>query len=119
MIDAAAYATNFVNADRAGLDQQFLTQKTLAENKIRALTSLDTKVSAFDSILAELSKKSSLSATNTILSQSGIISATSSEGATPASYSVEVSQLAKADSFAMTFTDESWVAPTTGNLTID
>ncbi|WDE12103.1 flagellar filament capping protein FliD [Thalassomonas haliotis] len=119
MIDAASFASQLVSAERSGLDRQYQIQQTLAQNKITAYQSLDTKVSAFDSILTTLADSKNLNATTTSLSQDGYFTASTSDGATAASYTVEVSKLAQAHRVGLDFASETWVAPTGGNLNID
>ena len=119
MIDAASFASQLVSAERAGLDNQYQYQQTLAQNKITAYQSLDSKVSAFDSILTTLADSNNLNATTTSLSQDGFFTASTSDGATAASYTVEVSKLAQAHRVGLDFASETWVAPTSGNLNID
>ncbi|WDE05187.1 flagellar filament capping protein FliD [Thalassomonas viridans] len=119
MIDAASFASQLVSAERAGLDRQYQTQQTLAQNKITAYQSLDTKVGALDSILTTLADSKNLNATTTSMSQDGFFTASTSNGATAASYTVEVSKLAQAHRVGLDFASETWTAPTTGNLNID
>ncbi|WP_281560402.1 flagellar filament capping protein FliD [Thalassomonas sp. RHCl1] len=119
MIDAASFASQLVSAERAGLDNQYQYQQALAQNKITAYQALDTKVSAFDSVLTALADSDNLNATTTSLSQEGYFTASTSDGATAASYTVEVSKLAQAHRVGLDFASETWVAPTAGNLNID
>lgn len=117
MIDPASFSSKLVAATRAGLDKNNATQSASVNEKIRAFKALDGKVDSLSDALKDLTKNSNLRATDTKLSAEGIVNASTSDGAIAGSYSVEVSQLARADRIGLDFTDESWKAPDNGALT--
>ncbi|PHR88463.1 MAG: hypothetical protein COA76_08170 [Moritella sp.] len=117
-IDPASFSSQLVAATRAGLDKHNNTQQATVNNKIRAFKALDGKVDNLSTALKDLSKSSDLRATDTKLSSEGIIKASTTDGAIVGDYSIEVSQLAKADRIGLTFADENWQPPRDGSLTI-
>ena len=116
MIDPATFAAQLVSAERSGLDYQFKLQNQLAQAKIDAYQAIDTKAKAFSEVLDGLNDGSSLSATEAKFSQEGFVKVNSSSGAVAGDYTVEVSQLAQSHRVGLSFTDQNWLAPTSGFL---
>ncbi len=119
MIDPASFSSQLVAATRAGMDKNNAAQSASVNEKIRAFKALDEKVGTLSNALKDLTKNSNLRATDTKLSEEGIVNATTTDGAIVGSYSVEVSQLAQADRVGLGFSDDKWKAPHDGTLTIN
>lgn len=118
-LDINSLVTQLVAAERAGSDLQLDRQAAKYNSKFSALGSLKSTLAAFQSSVSTLNTLSNFSKNSVISSDYSKILVSADSTATPNSYSLEVSQLAKSHSLAsISFADSDTTALGTGTLSI-
>lgn len=95
-INPTTWATQLATAYTQGTQTQITQQTTLASNTSKALSTLKSALSAFNSTLGSLSTKKTMQANSATLSDSTLGTATASASAQAGAYSFFVQQLATA-----------------------
>ncbi|MGL5554249.1 MAG: lateral flagellar capping protein LafB, partial [Aeromonas veronii] len=115
-VDPASAAMNMVTNERKNMDKLLKGQLANVKAQQSSLSSINSKLSSFQTLLKELNKPATLQAQKASLSQEGIMTVTSNGKATPGQYNFEVKQLAQAHQFGVQLTDEKALLPTSGKV---
>jgi flagellar hook-associated protein 2 len=115
-IDPAAMATQLVAAERQNMDALLNRQMSKVQNEKTAFSTLNTKLSTFQTMLKDMNKAANIQAQKTTTSQDGVMTVTSNGKATSGQYNVFVKQLAQAHQVGVPLASESDLLPTTGTM---
>ena len=120
-VDPASAAMNMVTNERKNMGKLLKGQLANVKAQQSSLSSINSKLSSFQTLLKDLNKPAALQAQKASLSQEGIMTVTSNGKATPGQYNFEVKQLAQAHQFGVQLADEKAPLPTSGKvaLTLD
>ncbi len=99
-LDIQGLVDSLVAAERAGSDQQLNRQSTRFQAKFSALGSLKSALSSFRGSVSGLTASGDFSGIKASSSNTGALGVSAASGAAEASYSMEVSQLARSHSLA-------------------
>ena len=119
-IDIDTLVSGLVDAERQPIDRRLTDDETRANALLSAFGDISTTLTALNTSVKSLSTPSAFQATSTTSSSSSLVSATSNETATPGSYVVSVTDIAKAQTLSSkTFTSTTDVVGTgTLNITV-
>lgn len=117
--DVRSFVSQLVAAERAPMDALLKSQKANFQRQLDAYNAISKKIQSFRDALLDLKKADSFTAFKTSTSADGYAQVTASAGAAAGVYSIHVNQLASAHQVSLDFSDESWVAPSSGALDID
>ena len=115
-VDPASAAMQMVTNERKNMDQLLKGQLATVKAQQSSLSSINSKLSSFQTLLKDLNKPATLQAQKASLSQEGIMTVTSNGKATPGQYNFEVKQLAQAHQFGVQLADEKAPLPTSGKV---
>jgi flagellar hook-associated protein 2 len=99
-LDIEGLVTQLVSAERAPTESRLLRREAALTSEISAFGSFKGSLSAFENSLSALGNLSTFNQRDVSSSDSDVVTATTSGQARPASYAVEVDQLATAQSLA-------------------
>lgn len=99
-LDIEGLVTQLVSAERAPTESRLLRREAALTSEISAFGSFKGSLSAFENSLSALGNLSTFNQRDVSSSDDDVVTATTSGQARPASYSVEVDQLATAQSLA-------------------
>ncbi len=106
-----------IAADRAGSEKIITAKKELTEAKISAFGEINSKLSTFQDVVADLTDTKVISGTVSSSSDETILKATGSSTAVPGTYTVEVQAVAQAHSLATkSYTDATSIVSTAGGV---
>jgi flagellar hook-associated protein 2 len=117
-IDPASMAKQLVTVERKNMDALLKKQMDSVKGQQTAFNTLNSKLSAFQTMLKDLNKASNLQAQKATPSQEGIMTVTSNGKASSGQYSFFVTQLAQAHQVGMAFDNESVLLPASGALSL-
>ncbi|MEX0963846.1 MAG: flagellar filament capping protein FliD [Pseudohongiellaceae bacterium] len=118
-LDVNSLVSQLVSSERAVSDLQLNRQEARLNSKFSALGSLKSSLGGFKSALSGLNTLSSFDLKTATSSDSSIFTATASNDALPASYTIAVAQLADSHSLAsIGFADSDETSIGTGTITI-
>ncbi|HHQ4476482.1 lateral flagellar capping protein LafB [Aeromonas veronii] len=115
-VDPASAAMQMVTNERKNMDKLLKGQLATVKAQQSSLSSINSKLSSFQTLLKDLNKPATLQAQKASLSQEGIMTVTSNGKATPGQYNFQVKQLAQAHQFGVQLTDEKALLPTSGKV---
>lgn len=115
-VDPASAAMQMVTNERKNMDQLLKGQLATVKAQQSSLSSINSKLSSFQTLLKDLNKPAALQAQKASLSQEGIMTVTSNGKATPGQYNFQVNQLAQAHQFGVQLADEKAPLPTSGKV---
>lgn len=115
-VDPASAAMQMVTNERKNMDKLLKGQLATVKAQQSSLSSINSKLSSFQTLLKDLNKPATLQAQKASLSQEGIMTVTSNGKATPGQYNFEVKQLAQAHQFGVQLADEKAPLPTSGKV---
>ena len=115
-VDPASAAMNMVTNERKNMDKLLKGQLATVKAQQSSLSSINSKLSSFQTLLKDLNKPATLQAQKASLSQEGIMMVTSNGKATPGQYNFQVTQLAQAHQFGVQLADEKAPLPTSGKV---
>ncbi|MGU5545293.1 lateral flagellar capping protein LafB [Aeromonas veronii] len=115
-VDPASAAMQMVTNERKNMDQLLKGQLATVKAQQSSLSSINSKLSSFQTLLKDLNKPATLQAQKASLSQEGIMTVTSNGKATPGQYNFQVNQLAQAHQFGVQLADEKAPLPTSGKV---
>ena len=108
---------NIIAADRAGSEKLITARKDIAEAKISAFGEINSKLSTFQGVVADLVDEDVISGTVSSSSDETLIKATGSSTAVPGTYTVEVQAVAQAHSLASkSYADATTIVNTTAGV---
>ena len=119
-IDIDTLVSGLVDAERQPIDRRLTEDETRANALLSAFGDISTTLTALNTSVKNLATPSVFQATSTTSSSSSLVSATSDETATPGSYVVSVTDIAKAQTLSSkTFASTTDVVGTgTLNITV-
>lgn len=115
-IDPASMAKQLVTVERKNMDALLKKQMDNVKGQQTAFNTLNSKLSAFQTMLKDLNKASNLQAQKATTSQEGVMTVTSNGKASSGQYSFLVEQLAQAHQIGIPLDSESASLPTDGVL---
>ncbi|TNJ10220.1 LafB [Aeromonas veronii] len=115
-VDPASAAMNMVTNERKNMDQLLKGQLATVKAQQSSLSSINSKLSSFQTLLKDLNKPATLQAQKASLSQEGVMTVTSNGKATPGQYNFQVNQLAQSHQFGVQLADEKAPLPTSGKV---
>ena len=115
-VDPATSAMQMVTNERKNMDKLLKGQLATVKAQQSSLSSINSKLSSFQTLLKDLNKPASLQAQKASLSQEGIMTVTSNGKATPGQYNFQINQLAQAHQFGVQLADEKAPLPTSGKV---
>jgi flagellar hook-associated protein 2 len=118
-LDIASLVTQLVDAERAPAEQRLAREESSARAQISAFGSLRSALSILGGALKALQPAAALDPRRAASSDSAVVSATATAGATPASYQVEVVSLASAHRLGSAAYTSATSVVGTGTLTLD
>lgn len=118
-IDPASTAMQLVALERQNMDKLLKKQMDSITGQRKALTTLHTKLSSFQTMLKDLNKASNLQAQKGTVSQEGFMKVTSDGTASSGQYNLFVEQLAQAHQVGLSLDSESAQLPATGTLSLE
>ena len=117
-IDIDTLVSGLIDAERQPIDRRLTEDETRANALLSAFGDISTTLTALNTSVKNLATPSAFQATSATSSSSSLVSATSNETATPGSYVVSVTDIAKAQTLSSkTFTSTTDVVGT-GTLNI-
>ncbi|MEH6346634.1 MAG: flagellar filament capping protein FliD [Bermanella sp.] len=106
-----------IAADREGTEKLINSRTELTEAKISAFGEINSKMSAFQDIVADLTDDDVISGTVSSSSDETILTATAGSSAVPGTYTVEVQEIAQAHSLATeSYADSTSIVSTSGGV---
>ncbi|WP_368196033.1 lateral flagellar capping protein LafB [Aeromonas sp. R2-2] len=115
-VDPASAAMQMVTNERKNMDKLLKGQLATVKAQQSSLSSINSKLSSFQTLLKDLNKPATLQAQKASLSQEGIMMVTSNGKATPGQYNFQVNQLAQAHQFGVQLADEKAPLPASGKV---
>lgn len=115
-VDPASAAMQMVTNERKNMDKLLKGQLANVKAQQSSLSSINSKLSSFQTLLKDLNKPATLQAQKASLSQEGIMMVTSNGKATPGQYNFQVNQLAQAHQFGVQLADEKAPLPASGKV---
>ncbi|WP_033138149.1 lateral flagellar capping protein LafB [Aeromonas finlandensis] len=115
-IDPASMASKIVALERKNIDTLLKKQMDSIKGQQSAFSTLNGKLSTFQTMLKDLNKASNLQAQKATTSQEGLMTVTSNGKASSGQYSFFVEQLAQAHQIGIPLDSESAQLPTDGSL---
>lgn len=116
-LDVAGLVKQLVDAERAGADLQIARESAKVNTKLSAMGSIKGAIAGFQNSLNGLNVLDNYGKRSATSSNSSAVSATASNSAVPNTYTMEVSQLAKAHALAAPAVADSTTAIGTGTIT--
>ncbi|WOX52110.1 lateral flagellar capping protein LafB [Aeromonas sp. CD] len=113
-IDPAATAMQLVAIERKNMDALLKKQMDGIKGQQSALSTLNTKLSTFQTMLKDLNKASNLQAQKATMSQDGIMTVTSNGKASSGQYNFFVDQLAQSHQVGLSLDSETAPLPADG-----
>ncbi|MDL5384651.1 lateral flagellar capping protein LafB [Aeromonas hydrophila] len=113
-IDPAATAMQLVAIERKNMDALLKKQMDGIKGQQSALSTLNTKLSTFQTMLKDLNKASNLQAQKATMSQDGIMTVTSNGKASSGQYNFFVEQLAQSHQVGLSLDSETAPLPADG-----
>ena len=117
-IDIDSLVQGLVDAERQPLERRIADSETRANALLSGFGDISSRLTSLDAVVTELTDTATFRATTTTSSSSGAFTITSDAGATPGSYTVSVTDIAKAQTLSSkTYSATSDVVGT-GTLTL-
>ncbi|AUZ76890.1 MULTISPECIES: lateral flagellar capping protein LafB [Aeromonas] len=113
-IDPAATAMQLVAIERKNMDALLKKQMDGIKGQQSALSTLNTKLSTFQTMLKDLNKASNLQAQKATMSQEGVMTVTSNGKASSGQYNFFVEQLAQSHQVGLSLDSETAPLPADG-----
>lgn len=113
-IDPAATAMQLVAIERKNMDALLKKQMDGIKGQQSALSTLNTKLSTFQTMLKDLNKASNLQAQKATMSQDGVMTVTSNGKASSGQYNFFVEQLAQSHQVGLSLDSETAPLPADG-----
>lgn len=113
-IDPAATAMQLVAIERKNMDSLLKKQMDGIKGQQSALSTLNTKLSTFQTMLKDLNKASNLQAQKATMSQEGVMTVTSNGKASSGQYNFFVEQLAQSHQVGLSLDSETAPLPADG-----
>ncbi|MEL1217595.1 lateral flagellar capping protein LafB [Aeromonas hydrophila] len=113
-IDPAATAMQLVAIERKNMDALLKKQMDGIKGQQSALSTLNTKLSTFQTMLKDLNKASNLQAQKATMSQDGVMTVTSNGKASSGQYNFFVEQLAQSHQVGLSLDSEAAPLPADG-----
>lgn len=113
-IDPAATAMQLVAIERKNMDALLKKQMDGIKGQQSALSTLNTKLSTFQTMLKDLNKASNLQAQKATMSQEGVMTVTSNGKASSGQYNFFVEQLAQSHQVGLSLDSETVPLPADG-----
>ena len=106
-----------IAADREGTEKLINSRTEITEAKISAFGEINSKMSAFQDIVADLTDTDVISGTVSSSSDETILTATAGSSAVPGTYTIEVQAIAQAHSLAtQSYADSTSIVSTSGGV---
>lgn len=118
-IDPSSMASQLIAAERQNMDALLNRQMASVKAQQTALSTLNTKLSTFQTLLKDLNKASTLQAQKATLSQEGFMTVTSNGKASSGQYSFFVEQLAQAHQLGVQLDSDTDPLPASGTLSLE
>jgi flagellar hook-associated protein 2 len=116
--DIRQLSQSFIQADRASQDSYFNGRQNTFQSKIRAYSTITTKINDLQEVLKELSKGSALEEYGVTQNQEGYAKIEASGNVATGEYRINVSQLASAHQVTLDFASETDPLPASGIITL-
>lgn len=116
--DIRQLAQSFIQADRASQDKYFQGREESFQSKIRAYSTISTKINDLQEVLKELSKSKTLESYGVTQSEEGFAKIEASGNVATGEYRINVAQLASAHQVTLDFASETDPLPTSGVITL-